>query len=135
MYAFGVLMFELMTGAKPIAGDTVERIFYQILQEPLNVEPMRQAGIPEPVIDLVRRCTEKDPAQRPQGFDEVCARIRAIVHDWDTPTQPMRCKACRGRPARRGKPWLIPAMVAAMLLVLAGVYFACGPCARRLPRL
>ena len=90
VYAFGVLVFELMTGSRPIVGDTVERIFYQILQEPLNTEPMRQAGIPEPIIDLVRRCTEKDPSQRPQGFGEVCARIRGIIHDWDAPTRPMK---------------------------------------------
>jgi formylglycine-generating enzyme required for sulfatase activity/tRNA A-37 threonylcarbamoyl transferase component Bud32 len=124
VYAFGVLVFELMSGVKPIAGDTVERIFYQILQEPLNIEPMRQAGIPDPVIDLVVRCTEKDAARRPQGFGEVCARIRAIIHDWDAPTLPLKTvREAAPRVAAR-KPWLVPALVAAMLVVLAGVYFA-----------
>src|SRR6202167_3515964 len=46
VYAFGVLLFELMTGAKPISGDSVERIFYSILNEPLKLEPMVQAGAP-----------------------------------------------------------------------------------------
>ena len=124
VYAFGVLVFELMTGVKPIAGDSVERLFYQILQEPLNVEPMRQAGIPETVIDLVVRCTEKDAAKRPQGFGEVCARIRAIVHDWDTPTLPLKTMR-EAAPAVTARPrWLIPAILAAMLVVLAGVYLA-----------
>ena len=123
VYSFGVLVFELMTGTRPIAGDTIERIFYQILQEPLNVEPMRQAGIPESIIDLVARCTEKDPAKRPQGFGEVCARIRGIIHDWDAPTRPLQSmqQAAPVPPAR--KPWLIPVAVAAMVVVLAGVYF------------
>ncbi|HET9319011.1 MAG TPA: bifunctional serine/threonine-protein kinase/formylglycine-generating enzyme family protein, partial [Bryobacteraceae bacterium] len=124
VYAFGVLVFELMTGAKPIAGDTVERLFYQILQEPLNVEPMRQAGIPETVIDLVVRCTEKDAAKRPQGFGEVCARIRAIVHDWDTSTLPLKTTRESAPAVAARPPWLVPAIVAAMLVVLAGVYFA-----------
>ena len=125
VYAFGVLMFELMTGSKPIVGDTVERIFYQILQEPLSIEPMQQAGIPEPIINLVRRCTEKDPAQRPQGFGAVCAEIQRIIHDWDAPTKPNRSPqglAAAAPPAVR-KPWLVAALVAAMVLVLAGVYF------------
>ncbi len=123
VYSFGVLLFELMTGTRPIAGDTVERIFYQILQEPLNVEPMRQAAIPDPVIDLVSRCTEKDPAKRPQGFGEVGARIRGIIHDWDAPTRPLKAvqQAEPAVPAR--KPWLIPAAIVAMVVVLAGVYF------------
>jgi serine/threonine protein kinase len=125
VYAFGVLMFELMTGSKPIVGDTVERIFYQILQEPLNIEPMTQAGIPEPVINLVRRCTEKDPVQRPQSFDAVCAEIQRITQDWDAPTQPNRSPQglAAAAPPAVHKPWLVPALVAAMLLVLVGVYF------------
>ena len=123
VYSFGVLVFELMTGTRPIAGDTVERIFYQILQEPLNIEPMRQAGIPDPIIDLVTRCTEKDPAKRPQGFGEVCARIRSIIHDWEAPTRPLKSVPQPVPAAPVRKPWLIPAAVAAMLVVLAGVYF------------
>jgi serine/threonine-protein kinase len=122
VYAFGVLVFELMTGARPIVGDTVERIFYQILQEPLNIEPMRQAGIPDPIIDLVARCTEKDPAKRPQGFGEVSARIRTIIHDWDAPTRPLNAVQ-PGPASSTRKPWLIPVAVGVMVVVLAGVYF------------
>ncbi len=124
VYAFGVLVFELMTGSRPIVGDTVERIFYQILQEPLNTEPMRQAGIPDPIVDLVRRCTEKDPAQRPQGFGEVCARIRAIIHDWEATTRPMKnSDQIMAPPAPERKPWLVPAVAVAAVIVLVGVYF------------
>src|SRR5215472_15112933 len=34
VYAFGVLVFELFAGVKPIQGDTVERLFYFILNAP-----------------------------------------------------------------------------------------------------
>ena len=51
VYAFGIMLFELISGAKPIKGDTVERIFYSILNEPLNLEPLVQAGAPEAVCD------------------------------------------------------------------------------------
>jgi serine/threonine-protein kinase len=120
VYAFGVLVFELMTGTRPVVGDTVERIFYQILQEPLNVEPLRQAGVPDSIIDLVARCTEKDPAKRPQGFGEVSARIRGIIHDWEAPTRPLQT-VMQPAPSRRG--WLLPVAAGATLVVLAGVYF------------
>ena len=68
VYAFGMLLFELLTGVKPISGDTVERIFYSILNEPLNLEPLRQADVPPAVVDLVARCTAKDPAAAAAGL-------------------------------------------------------------------
>ncbi|HEX3877236.1 MAG TPA: protein kinase, partial [Bryobacteraceae bacterium] len=75
VYAFGVMLFEMITGAKPISGDTVERIFYSILNEPLNLDPLYQLGVPQAICDLVARCTAKKPEERPQGFVPVCAEL------------------------------------------------------------
>jgi serine/threonine-protein kinase len=79
VYAFGVLLFEFLSGVKPITGDTVERIFNQILYEPLDLEPLRRAGAPQRIFDLVARCTVKDPAQRIQGFGLVAQEIEATL--------------------------------------------------------
>ncbi|HKX00303.1 MAG TPA: bifunctional serine/threonine-protein kinase/formylglycine-generating enzyme family protein [Bryobacteraceae bacterium] len=142
VYSFGVLLFELMTGTRPVTGDTVERIFYQILEEPLNVEPMRAAGVPDAVIDLAVRCTQKDPAMRPQGFGEVCSRIEQILQNWEMPTQALPAavrpavstvgaSAAAAAPAPEviseapsGKGWLAPAIVVGLLVVLLAGYFA-----------
>jgi formylglycine-generating enzyme required for sulfatase activity len=86
VYAFGVLLFELLTGAKPIAGDTVERIFYSILNEPLKLEPLYEAGVPQAVCNLVAKCTNKSPADRPQGFAPVCAELEQMIAAPDAPT-------------------------------------------------
>ncbi len=79
VYAFGVLLFEFLSGVKPITGDTVERIFNQILYEPLDLEPLRRAGVPQRIFDLVARCTIKDPAQRVQGFGLVAQEIETAL--------------------------------------------------------
>ncbi len=108
IYAFGILLYELLTGQKPVEGDTLERLFYAILNEPLKPEPMVQAGAPASVVDLVLRCTAKKPEGRPRSFAEVIAEL--------TPSSPT--------PAPRRPVALIGAVIAVVLLAAAvAVYF------------
>jgi serine/threonine protein kinase len=79
VYAFGVLLFELLTGAKPILGDTVEKIFNHILYEPLNLEPLKAQKLPPELTTLITRCTAKQPAQRPQGLGPVSRELEQIL--------------------------------------------------------
>jgi serine/threonine-protein kinase len=128
VYAFGVLLFELMTGVKPIAGDTIERIFYSILNEPLKLEPLHQAGVPQSVCDLVAQCTAKNPADRPQGFGGVVAEIERVLGDLDAPTSIMPQAMAPPPVAASTRPaWLIPAIVAGVVALAAGGYFATRP--------
>ncbi len=88
VYAFGVMLFELVTGAKPISGDTVERIFYSILNEPLKLDPLYNAGAPQALCDLVARCTAKRPGDRPLGFAPVCADLERLIADAEVHSAP-----------------------------------------------
>ena len=93
-------MFELLTGAKPILGDSVEKIFHAILTEPLNLDPLKAQKLPPEVTALIGRCAAKQPAQRPQGLGEVCEEIQRILDP--SRRQPAARKAApqpaRGRP-------------------------------------
>jgi eukaryotic-like serine/threonine-protein kinase len=119
-----------MTGAKPISGDSVERIFYSILNEPLKMEPMVQAGAPEAVCQLVTHCTAKSPAERPQGFGPVIAELERIIAELDAPTQiykaPDQEPVVIQEVVRHPK-WLIPVIAAVVVLLAAGLYFAMKP--------
>jgi eukaryotic-like serine/threonine-protein kinase len=79
VYAFGILLFELIAGNKPVNGDTVEKIFQQILYEPLNLEPLARLNTPPALIGLIARCTAKQLAQRPQHLSEVCDELQAML--------------------------------------------------------
>ncbi len=79
IYAYGVLFFELLAGVRPIEGDTIERIFYEILYHPVDLKPLEAVNAPKAVENLIARATSKDPAQRPQGFGEVCAELERVL--------------------------------------------------------
>jgi serine/threonine-protein kinase len=112
IYAFGILLFELLTGQKPVEGDTLERLFFAILNEPLKPEPMVAAGAPAPIVDLVLRCTAKRPEARPRSFTEIIAQLAPM------PSSPPVFPAPR-RPVA-----LIGAVIGVVLLAAAAaVYF------------
>lgn len=81
VYSFGVLLYEMIVGLKPVSGETVEKIFSAILYEPLNLEPLRASQVPEAVFNLVQACTAKGPNERPQGFGVVCAELERILQN------------------------------------------------------
>jgi serine/threonine-protein kinase len=138
VYAFGVLLFELLTGKKPITGDVVERIFYSILNEPLKLEPLHEAGVPEAVCDLIARCTAKNPAERPQGFDPVCIELERAIAAGESPTLAMPAierdaptvilpavKSAPPATAPASRPaWLLPVVLVVIAGLGAGLYFA-----------
>jgi len=79
IYAYGLLLFELLTGIRSVRGETMEQVFFQILNQTVDVAAMENAGVPPAVRDLVVRCTAKKPEDRPQSFKAVAEELRGIL--------------------------------------------------------
>ena len=122
VYAFGVMLVELVSGQKPITGETVERIFHQILHEPMNLEGVRRAGAPPSLIDLITRSTAKNPAERPQSFGQVAAELEGVLRTLPTMLMPaVATQSVRAAPAKpKSQTWIIAfSAIAVAVLVLA----------------
>lgn len=125
VYAFGIMLFELYTGVKPITGETVERLFYQILNEPVNLEPLHQAGAPEPLIQLVARATAKKKEDRIQNFTQVCGELESLRRQMEaTETAP---HAAASEPAGRHKgKYLVLGMLVVIAAAVSGLLYLKG---------
>jgi eukaryotic-like serine/threonine-protein kinase len=116
IYSFGMLLFEMLTGAKAVAGETVEQLFYQILNEPVNLEPLRKAGIPEPICTLVEKCVAKNASDRPQSMRAVQSAIESALEP-----EGKRARSEQPDPQRRRR--IIPATIVAGIVLVAAVAF------------
>ncbi len=79
VYAFGALLFELLTGEKIVGGSSVDKIFENILYQPVDLTPLQAARVPPALVDLIARMLDKQPAQRPASLGLVADEIERIL--------------------------------------------------------
>ena len=74
LYAFGVMAYEMLSGAPPFDGRTPQALLAaQMAERPKPIAAVRP-GTPAALASLVMRCLEKDPALRPQSADAIARR-------------------------------------------------------------
>ncbi len=105
IWAFGAVLYEMLTGRKAFEGDTISDTLAAVLMREPDWSAL-PAGVPASVRRVLRRCLDRDPRTR---FRDVAdARIEMDEVAAAEPVAPLASP----RPARRG---------AAVLLVAGGV--------------
>jgi serine/threonine protein kinase len=78
IYSLGVTLWYLLTGERPFSGSVAEVIGSHLYRVP----PFeRLQGIPEPLVVLLRRMLEKEPAARPQTPETLQEEIEKITSE------------------------------------------------------
>lgn len=75
LYALGAMAYELLTGAPPFGDRPAHAQLIAHLSEPPKSVTALRPDVPEPLAQLVMRCLEKDPADRPQHAAEVLEQL------------------------------------------------------------
>ncbi len=79
LYSFGCMAYELLTGQPPFADVAPRhRLAAQITERPSPISTFRP-DVPRALEELVARCLEKDPANRPQRGDELVEALERVV--------------------------------------------------------
>jgi hypothetical protein len=84
----------------------------------VDLAPLRQAGVPEPVCNLVGRCIAKAPADRPQGLGIVRRELERVLEPPPPPPAPA---------AASSRKWMLPVVAIVVLAAALGLYFALRP--------
>jgi serine/threonine-protein kinase len=71
IYSFGIMAYELFAGTPPFAGRSPAALLAAQMTETPPLLSVARPDAPVPLVELVRRCLEKDPAKRPQTAAEV----------------------------------------------------------------
>jgi Tol biopolymer transport system component len=71
IFAFGLVLYELLTGRHAFEAKTAERVRAGILERPPAPPSSFQPGIPPAVEEVVLTCLAKDPAERWQSMREL----------------------------------------------------------------
>ncbi|MGI5220275.1 Stk1 family PASTA domain-containing Ser/Thr kinase [Nocardia sp. CA-290969] len=79
VYAFGILIFELLTGKVPFTGDNSLSVAYQRVENDVPSPSEFIAGVPPEFDRLVARATAREPAHRFADAGEMVAELRAIA--------------------------------------------------------
>jgi predicted ATPase len=84
IFAFGTLLYELLSGRNPFIRANVYATFEAILDEPVATLHDRIPAIPPTLDGLLARLLAKDPSARHQSFGEVRIALRRLSVDLST---------------------------------------------------
>jgi eukaryotic-like serine/threonine-protein kinase len=80
VYAVGVVLFELLTGAKPHEGETPIQVAYKHVHEDVPAPSSLEPGIPAYVDALVARATARDRGLRPADAAVLLHQLHRVSH-------------------------------------------------------
>jgi serine/threonine-protein kinase len=119
IWAFGVIVFEMLTGRLPFEGRTPAMVRHAILKE----EPADPAGLrndlPGSLVILCRNCLSKKPSGRPQSMEDVMS----LLGHW-----PFDLTAITASDPSRFRGRHIALMVVILVFIAGGLVFLLRGC-------
>ena len=119
LFAFGAVLYEMLSGQRAFARATSADTMTAILQEDPPEFPRTRAEIPPALDRIVRHCLEKNVAERFQSARDVAFALEALSGS-ATGSGPTAI-ALATPPQRRGRGWAIAAALVVGAALLGGL--------------
>jgi Tol biopolymer transport system component len=118
IWAFGAILYEMLTGRRLFEGDTVSDVLAAVLRQDVNFDALPKET-PAGVVRLLHRCLERDPKSRLHDIAdarlEIEESLRAPARE---PEPKAAARSARAR-ALSWIPWLVAAAAVLGALALA----------------
>jgi eukaryotic-like serine/threonine-protein kinase len=113
LYAFGLILYEMVTGNVPFGGRSPTEQMVQRLQGPPKDPREFSPDLPEHLRGIILRCLEREPAARYASAGEILADLEGERAFTATPVPAPRAKAPWGR-----LPWVLVSLAAVLAVAL-----------------
>ena len=80
LYAFGIMVYEMLTGVQPFTGEQPMQIAYQHAHSDVPAPSLASTESSPELDDFVRWLTQRDPSARPRDASAALAHLRSIAN-------------------------------------------------------
>jgi len=129
VWAFGVLLWEMLVGRRLFEGDSVAETLASVLKGPIELSAL-PGSTPAPLRQLLRRCLERTPKNRLHDV----ADARLVLEDLETGVADEAAPAPAVPAPRKGRERAAWGLAAAATLAAGGLFLGRGPGEPAAPR-
>lgn len=79
IFSLGVMLYELVTGKKPFAGESLTQVTHRIINEQPTAADSLVPGLPTGLLEVIDHALKKDPAERYERGAEMARDLRVIL--------------------------------------------------------
>jgi len=130
IFAFGCLLYEMLTGKKAFEGKTQASLIAAILERTPVPIPMLQPVTPPALAHVVEECLRKNPARRWASIHDVAIELQWIAEEG---TGAFATAAAAGPPTSRARSMAMGITTAALVVLAAAAAWLLKP-TPRIPR-
>jgi serine/threonine-protein kinase len=117
IWAFGVVLYEMLTGVSPFVGDSVPDTLARVLQREIDFS-LLPPSTPPAIRRLLRRCLERQPKRRLHAIADARIVIDDVIAGADAEQDAAPAAAAPRRTARLHLGWLAALAVAILVTAL-----------------
>lgn len=89
VYAFGIILYEIMTGKKPYIGYNDKKTFFSDVISGVRPDISPSDNVPPAISTLMTKCWDAIPSARP-NFGEICTVLRSSFYEALIPNEEPR---------------------------------------------